>query len=240
MISLIVMLGVNDIAYAANKKFIEPDETDTNGTYSSPAIKNGMGKFTIHSPYRKDGDATTSIWKTIVGMYNEPRSNTSMHLGVDIGAALGTPIYPAHGSSSLDTNDYAKVHTYGDSSGYGKFVIVDHRDNVDGTNYYFYTIYAHMSEVTKKSGEVKYTDVLGKTGCTGHCYGDHVHLEFRTKYATATDGATRRHPPATFYYGKAPSPWWLDTSHITRMGDNGNCVRFRTVNKHADGYYKST
>ncbi|MBT9260262.1 MAG: M23 family metallopeptidase [Clostridiales bacterium] len=235
----LVLVATSTSAFAANRKFIEPDEADTDGSNNSPPIKNASGSFDIHSPYRGSADPTLSEWPNIAGMYNEPRSSTSMHLGVDIAAADGRPIYPVHGDSSSDDAYVLEVGDTG-SSGYGKYIVLRHRDNVGGIDYYFDTRYAHARKILKTSGSVSYTDPIAETGCTGTCNGYHVHLEFMTRYAKATDGSPRRHPPAAFFYGKAPSPWWLDTSFITRLPNNGDCVRFRTVHKHSDKYYAAS
>ena len=42
------------------------------------------------------------------------------------------------------------------------------------------TCYAHQSSVAVSSGEsVSQGDVIGYVGCTGHCFGPHLHFEVR-------------------------------------------------------------
>lgn len=219
-------------AFATDLKLIEPDEPDG----SSPPIGNAAGQFDIRSPYRTSSGADNWSYP-ITGMYNEPRSD-HIHRGVDFGAPTGTAVYPVHGYSSSD-DAYVTYIGSASSSSFGNHVIVRHRDRVSGVDYYFDTLYAHLASVDANLAvgkTVTATTRLGATGCTGSCTGPHLHLEFRTRYTTGS-GEPRRHPPASFFQGKAPSPYWLDTSFITRMPNQGNCVRFRTVAKHSDGYY---
>ncbi len=87
-----------------------------------------------------------------------------LHAGIDIAAPAGTPIYAAA----------AGVVTYaGWMGGYGNLVIVQHGGNLA-------TAYAHMSTMASAVGQVvTQGQLLGYVGCTGHCYGDHLHYETR-------------------------------------------------------------
>lgn len=86
-----------------------------------------------------------------------------MHEGIDIAASGGNPI----GASADGT-----VIVAGWQGGYGNLVVVSH-----GT---LATAYAHMSRVNVSVGQrVTRGQTLGAVGCTGHCYGDHVHFEVR-------------------------------------------------------------
>ena len=55
--------------------------------------------------------------------------------------------------------------------GYGNFVIVDHGGGLS-------TAYAHMSSISA-GGSVSQGQVVGYVGCTGHCFGPHLHFEVR-------------------------------------------------------------
>jgi peptidoglycan DL-endopeptidase CwlO len=87
-----------------------------------------------------------------------------MHEGVDIGAPTGTPIIAAG----------AGVVIYsGWMSGYGNLVVIDHGGGLA-------TAYGHMSSIAAGSGaSVERGQVIGYVGCTGHCFGPHLHFEVR-------------------------------------------------------------
>ncbi|MFP5299556.1 MAG: M23 family metallopeptidase, partial [Actinomycetota bacterium] len=56
---------------------------------------------------------------------------------------------------------------------YGNVVVIDHGNGVA-------TLYAHLSAITVGVGDALDTgDVLGEVGCTGRCFGDHLHFELR-------------------------------------------------------------
>jgi len=87
-----------------------------------------------------------------------------MHEGIDIGVPDGTPIHAAASGSVI----YA-----GWEEGYGNLVILD-----DGGN--LATAYAHQSRIAVSIGQqVAQGDVIGYSGCTGHCLGPHLHFEVR-------------------------------------------------------------
>ncbi|ELF2319784.1 M23 family metallopeptidase [Campylobacter lari] len=88
------------------------------------------------------------------------------HPGIDLRAALNTPIYaPANG-----VVEYAAYS----NNGYGYSVILIH-------NFGFKTVYAHMmrKDVVKAGQFVKKGDLLGYTGNTGLSTGPHLHYEVR-------------------------------------------------------------
>ncbi|QOR00696.1 M23 family metallopeptidase [Campylobacter sp. 2014D-0216] len=88
------------------------------------------------------------------------------HPGIDLRAALKTPIYaPANG-----VVEYAAYS----NNGYGYSVILIH-------NFGFKTVFAHMTrqDVVKAGQFVKKGDLLGYTGNTGLSTGPHLHYEVR-------------------------------------------------------------
>jgi murein DD-endopeptidase MepM/ murein hydrolase activator NlpD len=97
----------------------------------------------------------------------------SMHNGVDIAVPAGTPIRAAQSGS------IAFAQSDAESGGYGNFTCVDHGGGLS-------TCYAHQSSFAITSGSVSQGDVIGYVGCTGHCYGDHLHFEVRIN-GVATD-----------------------------------------------------
>ena len=87
-----------------------------------------------------------------------------MHEGIDIGAASGTPIHAAAGGTVI----YA-----GWMGGYGNLVVIDHHNSLA-------TAYGHQSAIATAVGaSVSQGQVVGYVGCTGHCFGPHLHFEVR-------------------------------------------------------------
>ena len=87
-----------------------------------------------------------------------------MHEGIDIGVGYGTPIHAAAGGT---------VIYCGWEEGYGNFVVLDHGGNLA-------TAYGHQSSIAVTCGQqVSQGDVIGYVGCTGHCFGPHLHFEVR-------------------------------------------------------------
>ena len=87
-----------------------------------------------------------------------------MHEGIDIAAPTGAPIR----ATAAGVVIFA-----GWMDGYGQLVVVDHGGGVA-------TAYAHMSSIAAGSGQsVAQGQVIGYVGCTGHCFGSHLHFEVR-------------------------------------------------------------
>jgi murein DD-endopeptidase MepM/ murein hydrolase activator NlpD len=87
-----------------------------------------------------------------------------MHEGIDISAGSGTPIAAAGAGTVISA---------GWMGGYGNLVVIDHGGGLA-------TAYAHLSGFGVGSGQsVSQGQVVGYVGCTGHCYGPHLHFEVR-------------------------------------------------------------
>jgi murein DD-endopeptidase MepM/ murein hydrolase activator NlpD len=87
-----------------------------------------------------------------------------MHEGIDIGVGYGTPIHAAASGRVI----YA-----GWMSGYGNLVAIDHGRGIS-------TAYGHQSQITVSVGQiVSQGQTIGYVGCTGHCFGPHLHFEVR-------------------------------------------------------------
>jgi murein DD-endopeptidase MepM/ murein hydrolase activator NlpD len=87
-----------------------------------------------------------------------------MHTGIDIGVGYGTPIHAAAAGRVI----YA-----GWMDGYGNLVFVDHGGGIS-------TGYAHQSSIAVSNGAtVSQGQLIGYVGCTGHCFGPHLHFEVR-------------------------------------------------------------
>jgi murein DD-endopeptidase MepM/ murein hydrolase activator NlpD len=87
-----------------------------------------------------------------------------LHAGIDIAVAYGTPIHAAAAGT---------VVLAGWVSGYGNYTCIDHGGGLA-------TCYAHQSSYAVSQGAaVGQGQVIGYVGCTGHCFGPHLHFEVR-------------------------------------------------------------
>lgn len=88
----------------------------------------------------------------------------NFHRGLDLGAAMGTPILAF-------ADGYVDFVGEGDS--YGKYVQLRHSDRVT-------TLYAHCSELLLPQGtQVKMGDPIALVGDTGMATGPHLHFEIQ-------------------------------------------------------------
>ncbi|HWO43379.1 MAG TPA: peptidoglycan DD-metalloendopeptidase family protein [Candidatus Eisenbacteria bacterium] len=104
----------------------------------------------------------------VVGAYGRTRhrefSEEVFRKGIDIEAPLGEPIRAVEKGTVVFAERF---------SGYGKMVIVDHGKR-------FYTIYAHLSEFLKKTGEtVDRGEPLGLVGDSDSLEGARLYFEMR-------------------------------------------------------------
>jgi murein DD-endopeptidase MepM/ murein hydrolase activator NlpD len=87
-----------------------------------------------------------------------------LHAGIDIAVPSGTPIRAA---------DSGQVVLLGWTGGYGNYTCIQHTGSLS-------TCYAHQSSyATSHGASVSQGQVIGYIGCTGHCFGDHLHFETR-------------------------------------------------------------
>ena len=129
------------------------------GTLPAGAIRRGGGSM---------------IWPVngpITSPFCEVRAWERCHPGIDIGVPAGTPIRAAaSGKVTL-------LQGAGASGGYGNFTCVSHTATLS-------TCYAHQSSfATSLGANVSQGQVIGYVGCTGLCFGDHLHFEVRVNGA---------------------------------------------------------
>jgi murein DD-endopeptidase MepM/ murein hydrolase activator NlpD len=87
-----------------------------------------------------------------------------LHAGIDIAAPTGAPVVASASG---------KVTYAGWMDGYGLIVVVQHAGGLA-------TAYAHNSSLAVSSGQtVSQGQQVSSVGCTGHCYGSHLHFEVR-------------------------------------------------------------
>jgi peptidoglycan DL-endopeptidase CwlO len=110
------------------------------------------------------------IWPVngpITSPFCESRSWESCHPGIDIGVPSGTPIRAAADGKVVLMQPEAA------SGGYGNFTCVQHTASLS-------TCYAHQSRFgTSMGARVSQGQIIGYTGCTGRCFGPHLHFETR-------------------------------------------------------------
>ncbi len=119
---------------------------------SAGPIRQGSGQF---------------IWPVngpITSPFCERRAWEACHPGIDIGVPSGTPIRAA-GSGV--------VQIAGWEGGYGNYTCIGHGGGVS-------TCYGHQSQINVSVGShVSQGQVIGISGCTGLCFGAHLHFEVR-------------------------------------------------------------
>lgn len=107
------------------------------------------------------------IWPVngpITSPFCERRAWEACHPGIDIGVPSGTPIHAA---------DSGRVAIAGWVSGYGNYTCIQHTASLS-------TCYGHQSVIQVHVGQnVSQGQVIGLSGCTGLCFGPHLHFEVR-------------------------------------------------------------
>lgn len=129
------------------------------------------GSLRLSGPGRTAPEFPRSRWQSgfirpVTGKINSgfgPRDG-GMHTGVDIDADTGTAVQAAGGGRVV----LAETHF-----GYGETVVIAHGHGLS-------TLYGHLSSSKVKPGDrVAQGEVLGRSGCSGACTGDHLHFEIR-------------------------------------------------------------
>jgi murein DD-endopeptidase MepM/ murein hydrolase activator NlpD len=110
------------------------------------------------------------IWPVngpITSQFCERRAWEACHPGIDIGVPSGTPIRAAAAGK------VALQQSVGASGGYGNYTCIQHTSSLS-------TCYAHQSVFKVSLGQsVRQGQIIGLSGCTGLCFGPHLHFEVR-------------------------------------------------------------
>ena len=132
---------------------------------SPPRSQSAQSSNSYSPPGRRDAVGSGFIWPVngpVTSGFGERWGR--MHEGIDIGVGYGTPIHAAASGRVI----YA-----GWMEGYGNLVAIDHGRGIS-------TAYGHQSSIAVGNGEtVSQGQVIGYVGCTGHCFGPHLHFEVR-------------------------------------------------------------
>jgi murein DD-endopeptidase MepM/ murein hydrolase activator NlpD len=115
-------------------------------------------------PIRGGGKFIWPVNGPITSPFCERRAWEACHPGIDIGVPSGTPIRAA---------GTGVVAIAGWVSGYGNYTCINHGGG-------FSTCYGHQSRIEVSVGQhVTQGQIIGLTGCTGLCFGPHLHFEVR-------------------------------------------------------------
>ena len=153
----------------AERKQLEGNLSDLKAQQAKIAstLQQSQGQLPA-GPIKRGGG--TLIWPVngpITSPFCESRAWESCHPGIDIGVPSGTPIRAAAGGR------VALVQSEAASGGYGNFSCIQHTGAMA-------TCYAHQSVIRVSVGQqVSQGQVIGLTGCTGRCFGPHLHFEVR-------------------------------------------------------------
>jgi murein DD-endopeptidase MepM/ murein hydrolase activator NlpD len=128
-------------------------------------IRSAQGFGSIPAgPIRGGGRFIWPVNGPITSPFCERRAWEACHPGIDIGVPSGTPIRAA-GSGTVVIAGWV--------SGYGNYTCIDHGGG-------FSTCYGHQSSIRVSVGQhVTQGEIIGLTGCTGLCFGPHLHFEVR-------------------------------------------------------------
>lgn len=97
--------------------------------------------------------------------------SSGYHTGQDFTAPSGTPVHAVSDGTITSA-------TWSDA--YGNIIEITHPNGDQSW-------YAHMTGFERTSGGVDAGDVIGYVGCTGNCYGSHVHFEYHPGGGDAAD-----------------------------------------------------
>ena len=153
----------------AERKQLEGNLSDLKAQQAKIAstLQQSQGQLAA-GPIKRGGG--TLIWPVngpITSPFCESRAWESCHPGIDIGVPSGTPIRAAAAGR------VALVQSEAASGGYGNFTCIQHTGAMA-------TCYAHQSVIRVSVGQqVSQGQVIGLTGCTGRCFGPHLHFEVR-------------------------------------------------------------
>jgi len=128
----------------------------------NPAAARYLGEGSCGSVYEGAIGTGTFVWPA-TGRSISGYHYSSIHPAIDIGGALGSPVY-ASDSGVI-------VYAGWSSHGYGNLIVIDHGNG-------FQTAYAHLDTVAVTCGQSVFQGgYIGGLGTTGNSSGPHLHFE---------------------------------------------------------------
>lgn len=110
-----------------------------------------------------DGVVADSQFRWPLAQFGISQSFHGGHMGLDLQADYGTPVYAIHNGTVAWTSML--------SLGYGKHVLIKNTDEIT-------SLYGHLSKIQVKQGDkVTKNTKIGEVGSTGWSTGNHLHLE---------------------------------------------------------------
>ena len=161
---------------------VEPSITAEVSEYSSPqlmeCVLDGCSSQAVHPfQYPLPPEYVPYVDKTY--RYGSTQGGTrESHSGVEIPAALGTPVIAAAEGTVFyaggdDITQFGRYKEF-----YGNLVILEHR--LVGLDEPVYTLYAHLSSILVQTGDpVTAGQQIGNAGNSGATSGVHLHFEVR-------------------------------------------------------------
>ncbi len=144
-------------------------EIVTEGAGGGDMEKQEAAKGTSFAPYFISVDPVLPVKNARItskfGYRTNPVSgNYGFHTGIDLAAAEGTPVAASF---------YGKIIETGESDVWGKYILMEHSDNLQ-------TYYCHLSEIYVSEGAIiRQGETIGLVGSTGWSTGSHLHFEVR-------------------------------------------------------------
>ena len=177
------------------QKQIEEAEKEAQQQLRQPSQPNNPGGNGNTNPSPNYGNDNTGCWfedrRTLSvpsGYFTKPTNGSfsrgvvcSQHDGIDISNSANTELY------SIADGTVARKG-FGDIFGYGNYVIIRH--NLP-SGQRIYSLYAHMNSGSPKAvgQNVSRGEVIGYMGCTGLCFGTHLHfMIYSDTYETTGPG----------------------------------------------------
>lgn len=168
----------HDISLADVYKYNQFDDKATIHRGKEIFLPGAKKIYVEHTPFQPQISSVASSAKPMqsVGFrLRKPTTGTLTqgvrpgHTAIDIANKINTPIYSAYDGVVITSKD-------GWNYGYGKYIIVDHGNNV-------HTLYAHLNGRSVREGQrVRKGELIGKMGNSGNVIGPtgiHLHFEVR-------------------------------------------------------------
>jgi murein DD-endopeptidase MepM/ murein hydrolase activator NlpD len=131
---------------------------------SLPKTGSGVLSWPVDNPVITQGFGSTPF-----ATQNPQVYKNGEHPGIDLRAAVGTPIKAARaGVVTAVSTTISYCHGY--QIGYGEWVLIKHDNNLS-------TFYSHLSLIKVSAGQnVKTGQIIGYSGNTGYTTGPHLHF----------------------------------------------------------------